>query len=323
MARNQFTLKTLILVTIVSYFAYSLYWFAKTIPWIVHISQGPEYYSAPTGLIYTNAYSLLTGYITDYSAFFGLAIRVIGASYALLAALLILKNKTNPKYKIRNKISKALLLEGLYFLSLIPAIYFLLGFSALIPEANIFLTLLIVTQISLISPFLILLSRKVKRYRSSVDAFSTLRLTALSCLSYVVALWGVYMFKWVGMIAEAYALGDPNWLRFGVRIFGLQNTLIVLSLSVVFAVVGTLQILRRGENITIKWWGLSLIFLSTHFVIYMFYVVAVGFWDAILYGEVWTIPLLGLGIYISLKNPKIQAPFHQNRTSASSCLSGK
>jgi hypothetical protein len=96
MARNQFTLKTLISVTIVSYFAYALYWFVKTIPWFVHISQGPEYYSAPTGLIYTNAYSLLTGYITDYSAFFGLTIRVIDASYALLAALLTLKNKTNP-----------------------------------------------------------------------------------------------------------------------------------------------------------------------------------------------------------------------------------
>ena len=308
MARNHFVLKTLILVTIGSYFAYALYWFLKTIPWIIYISQGPEYYSAPTGLIYTNAYSLLTGYITDYSAFFGLTIRVIGASYALLAALLILKNKTNPKYKIQNKISKALLLEGLYFLSLIPAIYFLLSFSALIPEANIYLTLQIVTQILLISPFLILLSRKVKRYSSSVNTFSTLRLTALSCLSYVVALWGIYMFKWIGMIAEAHAIGDQNWLQFGVRVFGLQNTLIVLSLSVVFAVVGTLQILRRrGENITVKWWGLSLIFLSTHFLIYMFYVATVGFWDAMLYGEVWTIPLLGLGIYILWNNPKIQA----------------
>jgi hypothetical protein len=307
MARNYRPLKTLILVTIGSYFTYALYWFVKTIPWIVHISQGPEYYSAPTGLRYINSYSLLIGYITDYSAFLGLTIRVIGASYALLVAFLILKNKTISQYEIRNKISKALLLEGLYFLSLIPAIYLLLSFSALIPEANIFLTLQIITQILLISPFLILLSRKVRRCNSSVNAFSTLRLTTLSCLSYVVALWGIYMFKWVGMMVEARALGDPNWLQFGIRVFGLQNTLIVLSLAVVFAVVGTLQILRkRGGNRTVKWWGLSLILLSTHFIIYIFYVASVGFWDAILYGEVWTIPLLGLGIYILLKNPKVQ-----------------
>jgi hypothetical protein len=305
MARNRLVLKLLILVAVCSYFGYALYWFVKAVPWIVYISMGTKYYSAPTGLRFTNTYSLIMGYLTDYSAFFGLAVRVVGASYALLSAFQILKDQTN-LLSVKDKISKTLLLEGIYFLSLIPAIYLLLGFSALIPEANIFLSLQLLTQILLISPLLILLSRKVKMYNSSVSTPSILKLAAISCLSYVVALWGNYMFKWVGMMAEARALGDPNWLQFGIRVLGLQNTVIILSLSVVFAIIGALKILRKGiGNKTMKWWGFSLIFLSTHFIIYVFYVASVGFWDAILYGEVWTIPLLGLGIYLLLKNSKI------------------
>lgn len=305
MTRDHLGLKILILVAVGSYFAYCLYWFVKAFPWFVYISLGPENYSAPTGLRFTNTFSLLVGYLTDYSAFFGLAVRVIGAFYALISTFLIVKGEGN-MLLVRDKIARTLLFEGIYFLSLIPAIFFLLGFSALIPEANIFLSLQLFTQILLISPFLILLSRKIKN-NSDSSAPSILKLAALSSLSYMVALWGIYMFKWIGMMAEARALGDPNWLQFGIRIFGLQNTVTILSLSVVFAIVGTLKILRKsGGDKSRRWWGLSLIFLSVHFIVYVFYVASVGFWDAILYGEVWTIPLLGLGIYLLLKNPKIQ-----------------
>ncbi|HUT16957.1 MAG TPA: hypothetical protein VMW84_01515, partial [Acidobacteriota bacterium] len=65
-----------------SYFAYALYWFIKTIPWVVEISLRPEHYSPPTGLRFTDPYSVPIAYLMEYSSFFGLMVRVAGASYA-------------------------------------------------------------------------------------------------------------------------------------------------------------------------------------------------------------------------------------------------
>lgn len=299
MDKNYLSLKTLIIFSAISYFAYTFYWFIKTIPWIIHITQGPKFYSAPTGLLYINTYSLLIGYVTDYMAFLGLTIRVIGATYALLTAILLFKNKTNIQLLIQTKISKTIFFEALYFLSLIPSIYLLLEISALIPKANIFLVLQISIQILLISPILIVLNQKLKK--NNINSSSTIKLIIISYLSYVIALWGLYMLKWIGMMIEASALGEINWLQYGIRIFGLLNTAIILSLAVIFAIIGAFQNKRKNIPKTIKWCGLSLVFLSLHFVIYVLYLASVGFWNAILFGELWAIPLLGIGIYMIIK----------------------
>jgi hypothetical protein len=129
--RNIRAQKILIFVTVCAYFAYALYWFSKSFLWIVRISLRPEHYSPPTGFRFINSYSLSSAFLMEYSGFFGLMIRVVGASYALLAAFLLLKTKTKSFQKVRSKISSATLLEGLYFPSFIPAIYFLLNYSGL------------------------------------------------------------------------------------------------------------------------------------------------------------------------------------------------
>jgi hypothetical protein len=239
----------------------------------------------------------------EYSGFFGLVVRVVGASYALLAAFLILKTETNSFPVIRDKISKALLLEGLSFLLLIPTIYFLLGFSALPSVSNFLLSTMLLTKILLISPFLISLGLKVRRYESGVGGSSLLRLAGLSSMNYVIALWASYMLKWTEM-----SFVDPYlFSAFAPRIFGFLNTIVVQSLAVVFAIVGVLHIFRKsGADNTMRWWGLSLIFLSTHIILYVIYVVSVGIPRFIPFGELWIIPLLGLGIYLLLKNPKVK-----------------
>jgi hypothetical protein len=292
-----------VLTVVCSYFAYVLYWLVKTIPWVVEISLKPEFYSPATGLRFVDSQSVSAAYLMEYSGFFGLIIRVVGASYALLAAFLILKNKTKSFPAIRNKISKALLLEGFYFLSLIQAIYFLLGFSALPAISNFLLSTAIITQILLISPLLISLGFKVKKYESGASASSLVRLAALAAVNYMFALWVTYILKWTEMTAV-----DPYlFSAFSVRILGFLNTIVVQSLAVVFAVVGLLHILRKGGGAnTMRLWGLSLIFLSTHIMIYVIYVISVGIPRFIPFGELWLIPLLGLGIYLLLKKPKVK-----------------
>ena len=101
--------------------------------------------------------------------------------------------------------------------------------------------------------------------------------------------------------------GGLNWLLTPPIIIAFLNTIVILSLSVVFAIVGALHILRKGgENKTTRWWGLSAIFLSTHFIIYVLYYVNVGVPWMAQFAELWMIPLLGLGMYLLLKNPKVK-----------------
>lgn len=302
MSRSQLIIKTLALITVGSYFAYALYWFVKTIPWIVEISLRPEYYTPATGLRFTNVYSISLAYLMEYTGFVGLMIRVVAASYALLAVFIILKNTKDVFPAIKNKISRALLLEGIYYLSYIPAIMLLLlNFSALPNISNMLLSTAFSTQILLITPLLIKLATKVKNYKGDVDKPSLIRWAGLSYMSFVVAIWVTYMLKWREMMAV-----DPYlFSALSVRILGFLNTVIVQSLAVVFAVVGVLIILRKHNlQKAIRWIGLSAIFLSLHIIIYVIYVTHVGITRFIQFGELWLIPLIGVGLYLLLKKPQ-------------------
>jgi len=300
MGRNHRTIKILALTTVGSYFAYALYWFVKTIPWMVEISLRPEYYVPATGLRFTDFYSVSLAYLMEYSGFIGLMVRVVGASYALLSIFLILKNEKVSFSVIKNKIAKALLLEGFYYLSFIPAIILmLLNFSALPTISNLLLSTVFSTQILLITPLLIKLATKVKNYEVSGDKPSLIRWAGLSYMNFVIALWVTYMLKWKEMMAV-----DPYlFSALSVRILGFLNTVIVQSLAVVFAVVGVLLILRkRGLDKAMRWLGLSAIFLGFHIIIYVIYVTHVGITRFIQFGELWLIPLIGVGVYLLLRN---------------------
>ena len=197
----------------------------------------------------------------------------------------------------------SLLLEGLYYLCYIPAIaLLLLNFSALPTISNMLLSTAFSTQIILITPMLTKLAVVIKNYRAKVDRPALIRWAGLAYLSVVVAVWVTYILKWREMMAV-----DPYlFSALSVRILGFLNTVIVQSSAVAFAIVGVLLILRkRGSYKAIRWLGLSAIFLSVHIIIYVIYVTHVGITRFIQFGELWLIPLLGVGLYLLLKNPEI------------------
>jgi hypothetical protein len=304
MRNSHLVQKFLALITVGSYFAYALYWFVKTIPWIIEISLRPEYYSPATGLRFIDSNSISLAYLMEYTGFVGLLVRVIGASYALLSVFLILKGEKISFNVVQNKISKVLLLEGLYYLCFIPAITLLaLNFSALPRISNMLLSTAFSTQILLITPMLIKLSTKVKNYKAKVDKPSLIRWAGLAYMAFVAAVWVTYMLKWREMMAV-----DPYlFSALSVRILGFLNTVIVQSLAVAFAVVGVLFILRKhGLHKAMRWLSLSTIFLGLHIVIYVIYVTYVGIIRFIQFGELWLIPLIGVGLYLLLKNPDVE-----------------
>ena len=74
MRHGSLVAKILVLISAGSYFAYALYWFVKTIPWIFTISVGAEYYTPATGLSFTNSCSVFMAYLMEYSGFIGLMV---------------------------------------------------------------------------------------------------------------------------------------------------------------------------------------------------------------------------------------------------------
>lgn len=299
MRRSNRIVMILALITVGTYFGYALYWLVKIIPWIVEISMRPEYYVPATGLRFTNSYSVSLAFLMEYTGFVGLMVRVVGASYALLSVFIILKSKKESFRAVQSKISRALLLEGLYYLSFIPAILLLaLNFSALPNISNMLLSTVFSTQILLITPLLAKLARIVKNYEADEDKPSLIRWASLSYMGLVVALWVTYMLKWREMMAV-----DPYlFSALSVRILGFLNTVTVQSLAVVFAAVGLAFILRkRGLHKALRWLGLSAVFLSLHIIIYVIYVTYVGITRFIQFGELWLIPAIGIGLYLLLK----------------------
>jgi hypothetical protein len=282
------------------YFGYALYWFVKTIPWFVEISLKPELYVPATGLRFINSYSVSLAFLMEYVGFVGLMVRVVGASYALFAIFILLKKDSFRE--ARNKVSKALLFEGVYYLSFIPAILLLaLNFSALPNISNMLLSIVFSTQILLITPLLIKLASTVKKYETQEDKPSLIRWTSLSYMSFVVAMWVTYMLKWREMMAV-----DPYlFSALSVRILGFLNTVIVQSLAVAFAAVGLVFILKkRSLHKALRLIGLSTFFLSLHIIIYVIYVTYVGITRFIQFGELWLIPLMAVGLYLLLKQHK-------------------
>ena len=302
MARNYLAAKILILIAVLGYFAYALYWFVREIPWVVQITLNPSTYSPPGRFIATNSFSLSIEYLMEYSNFFGFLIRVVGASFALLAVLLILKNGTNSFLAVKDKISKALIFEGIYFLSLIPGIYYLLFLTVEPLNTMIFCSAELLVQILLISPFLITLGLKVRKYKPGGP--SLLRLAGLSSMNYVIALWLSYILKWFEVALE---MGGLFWFLTAYSSIGFLDSVVILSLAAAFAVGGFIQILRKGSgDNTMRWWGLSAIFLSIFMIIYVIYCASVRIDWMIPFGELWVIPIIGIGVYLLLKNPKVK-----------------
>lgn len=269
---------------------------------MLNISFSPEGYVPAAGMNIANSYSLSISYLMEYVGFAGLIIRLAAACFAIFAIALILRKNAFFSSKVKNVIAWALLLEGIYFFSFIPAIAYLLSVSALPLTSNLCLATALATQIALISPLLILLSRRLKK-SSSINPPTTLltRLSGLTCFGYVMALWITYLLKWV----EMSALEGLNWLLTWPIEIAFINTLITFSLAMTFAAIGTIKMLKTNNNpMPLQWWGISAILLSIHLIIFIAYCFSFNSAWLAQFGELWIIPLLPAGIYLLIGKPR-------------------
>ena len=268
------TVKVWILITLCSYFTYALYWLLININYV--------------GGVYSSAGGLVDPYFYRLSSLLGVVLRFLGVLLALLALYLFWRHKARSFPKVKSLVSVALLFEGLYYLSFLPSIPRLIFFGYFVSLAVSYSL-----QILLTFPLLTILFFKIRLSRDAFVNTDTLKWIGAASLGYIVALWVNNVFRWFDMVGT-YGFG---FIFEGVTYVGFLNGILILSLSVVFAFAGYFTLRKKG-TINTKLWGLSLIMVGLHFLIYILYSAYFNALNFAILNEVWTIPLLGLGLAI-------------------------
>ncbi len=300
MSKRQTVAKALLLVMVCAFLGYVLFWSVKSFPWIIEISVNPEGYRPAAGLQHVDQLSRDISYLMEYAGFAGLTVRLGGAVFALVAALQILRSCGVLSWRVRSKISWALILEGVYFFSLIPSVAYLMDFSSLPLTSRICLSTALTTQMVLISPVLMLLSQKLRKPDTQLYRATVTKLAVYACLTYIVALYVTYWTKWF----EMSILEGLHWLLSLPVVVAFVNTATTFTIAVVFAAFAAQQSFKANWNKAMRLWGAAGFFLSLHLVIFVAYCVSVNAAWMAEFGELWMIPLMAVGVYLMLRKTK-------------------
>jgi hypothetical protein len=210
----------------------------------------------------------------------GLMARFFGVVLALTAGFLVWGGEVKVSSRVESLVEAALFLEGTYFVLLFPSGLWWFG------SVN-FLGFSYVLQAVSAGTVLMVLSFKVRGFAGNAGV---LKWVGVAAVGYVCALWANVVFRWFDMIevvGNIFLLGEEaSW--------GFLGSLITMSLAVVFAVIGAYLIAgNKGESVW--WFGLSLMMIGLHYVIYSAYSFSSGNLGSALDKDVWTLPFLGLG----------------------------
>jgi hypothetical protein len=243
------------------------------------------------------AYVRMTGPVFWFG-FVGLGARFTAAVLGL-ASIFLLYVKSRAFSKIKVVVASALFLEGLFFLSETPSVWFLLrpGFVANLPLAINYALLVLLTV-----PFLWVLAFKVATYQNG--KISLLKFSAVTFLAYVVALAVNEVSRWTSMISA----GTLGFLFEGIHVVGFLDAVVLMPLAVVLAVVGAFRLTQQNIKAAMLWMGASLATVGLNYSIYVIYSYFANSLNSLPLVDVWTIPLLGLGTALIINYRKTQPP---------------
>jgi hypothetical protein len=246
----------------------------------------------PQDVTYVN----ITGAVF-WAGFVGLGARFIAVILGLIVAYLIWV-KAKPFRKIKNLVALALFFEGMNFLALIPSVWFLIrpSFVTSLP-----LGLGYILQIAFALPFLWILALKVIKYHESDQNPALLKYAAFAFVGYVAALAINEVSRWTSMIST----DTLNFLLQGIRAVGFLNAIILMPLAVVLAVIGAYRLIQLKECLAMKWLGASLALVGLNYLIYIVYSYYANSLNTLPLVDVWTVPLLGLGVMLILNSRKL------------------
>ena len=223
----------------------------------------------------------------------GLTTRFIGVLLGLSAVFLLWVKKWSFS-KVKKIVVLALIFEAVNFIGLAPSVWWLsrLGFSDSITLAvNYFV------QILLLVPILLVLAVQVLRYDKTEKKHGLWLVASAAFVCYVSELVVNEGSRWIGMVSSGL-----DFLSQGIWTVGFFNAIVFMPFAVVFAVIGAVHITQRKGQSAMWWLGASLCVIGLNYTIYLGVSYLTNSLNTLPLVDVWTIPLLGLGIAIMLNS---------------------
>jgi hypothetical protein len=266
-------IKILVTITLFSLLLWITYWLIPSFQHFFNLALGlPDQYSNREWYF--------------IPAHFGLIARLTGTCLGLLAVFFIwIKNK--PFSKVKSLVTTSLLMEAAYFISLLPSFWSLFStFRATTLGIAYFL------QIIFTAPLLVILALKIHQNNVQDNKLKILKWSTITFVGYIAALWINSVFRWIDMLL----IEGVGFLTSGIRAIGFFDAIIFMSLAVILAAMGARSHGKEIEVAARKWIGLSMVMVGLHYVIYLVYSYIVGALGFVLLVDVWTVPLLFLGL---------------------------
>lgn len=261
--------KVWVFVCLCSLLVWLVYLVPSNLGHLVNVVLGlPDFYSGNLGVF--------------VASFVGLLARFCAVILALVVGFLVWGAEVGVSIRVVRLIEAAIFLEGTYFVLAFPSgLWWLgLGFN--------FLGMAFLLEAVSAGSVLLVLSFKL---RDCLRCVGALRWVGVGVVGYVGALWFNVVFRWFDMIV---VIGNDFLLR-GFASWGFLGSMVTMSLAVVFGVIGA-YLLAGNKGESIWWFGLCLMMVGLHYVIYVAYSLFSGNLDSAMTLDVWTLPFLGLGL---------------------------
>jgi hypothetical protein len=200
--------------------------------------------------------------------------------------------------QVKKLVAAALILDGINFVGLLPSLPFLFE-----PRGVTFSPALgygYLLQIVLTVPFLWMLALKILLYKEPNQKPTLLKVAGIAFVAYTTALFANEVSRWSSMISA----DTLKFLFEGIRAIGFLNAVVVMPFAVIFAIAGAARIFQQKEVSAIKWIGASLAVVGLNYLIYLIYSYFANSLNFVPLVDIWTIPLLGLGIALLLNSRK-------------------
>jgi hypothetical protein len=222
----------------------------------------------------------------------GTIARFFGVLVGIGVLVILVWKRNKGFYSVRKWVALALGIEAFYYGSVaFPAGLLMVGVGSSGALNNTSLGVAYLLQGLFTVPFLVILAVKVGRYEKSTEGFRSMGLVGLAFVGYVVALWANVVFRWVDMVA----IQGFGFFSVGLRTVGALTAFILMSLALIFSVVGAYSLAKR-RGPALKWLGLALAMVGLYYLSYVVYSYYSNMLGWVWLVDIWTIPLLGLGI---------------------------
>jgi len=130
-----------------------------------------------------------------------------------------------------------------------------------------------------------------------------LKFGAIAFVGYTSALAVNEIFRWTSMIS----VGTLKFLLQGNRELGFLNAIVLMPLAIILAVFGARFLIQGKRRSAMIWLGASLAAVGLNYIIYVVYSYKANSLNTLPLVDVWTVPLLGLGVALIINALRIRS----------------